>query len=129
MATQTPKPVTHVYKEINVGKYKSVKHYELLECNKTPIFTPLINISKNQNSAQSMPIYWLKIREGKKWGRYITGLFKTHYPSIYKGDTKRKKHLVIFKYSRDESILTIEFFTDYYSNDLSKVLPTINLVA
>ena len=90
MATQTPHPVTHIYKEINEGKFKSVKHYELIECNETAIFTTLINISKNQNCAQSMPIYWLKMREGKKWGRYITGLFKTHYPCTYKGDTKKK---------------------------------------
>ena len=122
MATQTPQPVIHVYKEVNVGKYKSVKHYELQECNDTPIFSTLINISKNQNCAQSMPVYWLKIREGNKWTKYITGLFKTCYKSIFKGDTQRKKNLVIFKFSRDTRTLTIEFFKDYYINDLSKVI-------
>ena len=77
MNTATPQPVTHVYKEVNEGKYKSVKHYELQQCNGTPLFSTLINISINQNCAQSMPDYWLKIREGKKWTKYITGLFKT----------------------------------------------------
>lgn len=122
MATQTPHPVTHVYKEVNEGKYKSVKHYELQECNATPIFSSIINISINQNCAQSMPDYWLKIREGNKWTKYITGLFKTCFPSIYKGDTERKKNLVVFKFSRDKRHLTIEFFKDYYTNDLSKVI-------
>lgn len=122
MATQTPKPVIHVYKEFNVGKCKTVKYYELIECSNTPIFTTQIHISLNQNCAQSTPDYWLKIREGKKWGRYITGLFKTHFPSIYKGDTQRKKNLVIFKFSHNENILTIECFKDYYTNDLNKII-------
>jgi len=122
MATQTPQPVTHVYKEIHEGKHKTVKHYELQECNDKPVFSTLINISANQNCAKSMPDYWLKIREGNKWTKYITGLFKTCFPSIYKGDTERKKNLVIFKFSRDKSILTIECFKDYYTNDLSKVI-------
>ncbi len=29
MATQIPTPVIHVFKEINEGKYATVKHYEL----------------------------------------------------------------------------------------------------
>jgi hypothetical protein len=122
MATQTPKPVTHVYKEVNEGKHKTVKHFELLKCNGTPVFSKLINISINQNCAQSMPIFWLKIREGNKWTKYITGLFKTQFPSIYKGDTDKKKNLVIFKFSSDKSTLIIECFKDYYTNDLSKVI-------
>ncbi|WP_242133377.1 hypothetical protein [Aestuariivivens marinum] len=123
----TVKPITHVYKEINVGKYKSVKHYELIECNGTQVFSKLINISKNQNCAQSTPIYWLRIREKNKWTNYVTGLFKTCFPSIYKGDTQRKKNLVIFKFSRDESSLIIDFFKGYYTKDLSNILPQDNV--
>lgn len=122
MATQTPQPVTHVYKEVNKGKYKSVKHYELQQCNATPIFSTQINISVNQNCAQSMPDYWLRIREGNKWTKYITGLFKTPKKGIYKGDTQKKTNLVIFKFSDNGSLLTIDFYGNFYTTDLNKVI-------
>lgn len=122
MATQKPTPVTHVYKEVNEGKYKSVKHYELLQCNGTPIFSTLINVSTNQNCAQSMPDYWLKIREGNKWTKYITGLFKTPKKGIYKGDTQKKRNLVIFKFSDNANTLNIDFYPNFYTNDLSTFL-------
>ncbi|MDN3664461.1 hypothetical protein ACFFU1_14210 [Algibacter miyuki] len=122
MATQTPQPVTHVYKEINEGKYKSVKHYELQKCSANPVFSNLINISVNQNCAQSMPVFWLKIREGNKWTKYITGLFKTSKKNVYKGDTQRKRNLVVFRFSEDYSTLTIEFYQNYYTTDLRKFL-------
>lgn len=124
----TATPITHVFSEINEGKFKSVKHYELKEAqNGTNQFSDIINISKDRKCAKSSPTYWIQIHDGKKWVKpRLTGLFKTCYPSIYKGDTERKKHLVIFKFSRDASTLTIEFFQNYYTNDLSNVLPTIN---
>ena len=123
----TVKPITHVFSEINEGKFKSVKHYELKEVhNGTTQLTDRLNISKDRNCAQSMPVYWLKIKNGNKWSKCITGLFKTCYPSIYKGDKDHKKHLIIFKFSRDASTLTVDYYKDYYTNDLSNVLPTIN---
>ncbi|MBP1840400.1 hypothetical protein J2Z57_003351 [Formosa algae] len=123
MATQnTPQQITHIYKEINEGKYKSVKHYELQKCNETPVFSTLINISRNQNCAQSMPTFWLKIREGNKWTNYITGLFRTSKRDTYKGDTHRKTNLVIFDFSSNESILTITYFNNYYTNDLRNII-------
>lgn len=125
MATQKPQPITYVYKEINEGKYKGVKHYELIESKTTPIFSNLLNLSKDRNCAQSMPVYWLRIRQGNKWSNCITGLFKTGYKYIYKGDTQRKKNLVVFKFSDNESTLTLKYFKGYYTNDLSNVLPLI----
>ncbi|MFB9056665.1 hypothetical protein ACFFU9_07905 [Mariniflexile ostreae] len=122
MATQTPQPVTHVYKEVNEGKYKSVKHYELLQCNAVPKFSTLINISANQNCALSMPDFWLRIRQGNKWTKYITGLFKTSKKGIYKGDTQKKTNLVIFKFSDDTSTLTIDVYENFYTSDLSTFL-------
>jgi hypothetical protein len=122
MATQTPQPVTHVYKAINEGKYKSVKHYELLESNKTPLLSTLINISINQNCAKSMPDYWLRIREGNKWTDYITGLFKTSTKAIYKGDTHKKRNLLIFKFLDNGSMLTIDYYENFYTRDLTTLL-------
>ena len=124
MATQTPKPVIHVFKEMNVGKYKTTKHYKLLEVkNGTTLLSNQVNISKNQNCALSMPDYWLKIKQGKKWSGCLTGLFKTGVNLIYKGDINHKKHLVIFKFSSDASTLTILYFVNYYTKDLSRILP------
>jgi hypothetical protein len=122
----TATPVTHVFSEINEGKFKSVKHYELIEVqNGTTQLSEQINISKDRNCAQSMPDYWLKIKNGNKWSKCITGLFKTGYNNIFDGDLQKKKHLIIFKFSEDASTLTAYVFRDYYTNDLSKVLPLI----
>lgn len=127
MESQQSKPVTHVFKEINEGKYKGVKHYELIEVlNGTTQLTELINISKDRNCAQSMPVYWLKIRNGKKWSNCITGLFKTGYNYIYKGDLQKKKHLILFKFSTDAKTLKAYVFENFYTKDISNVLPLID---
>jgi len=127
MATQIPQPITHVFKEINQGKYKSVKHYELLEVkNGTTQLSNLINISMDRNCAQSMPDFWLKIKQGKKWSRCITGLFKTGIYNNYKGDIQRKRHLIVIKFSDSGNILTAYYFLNYNTRDLSNVLRLIN---
>lgn len=122
MATHAPKPTIHVYKEINGGKYSSVRHYELAECLGTPILSSLIHISKDQNCANSTPDYWLRIREGNKWGKYITGLFKTPQRFLYKGDTQKRRNLVLFKFSDDASTLIIGYYKNYYTTDLRNLL-------
>ena len=124
MATITP--ITHVFSEINEGKYASVKHYDLQSVsNGTTQLTEQLNISKNRICAQSMPIYWLKIRNGKKWSNCITGLFSTTEKNIYKGDTNKKKNLVLFKFSDNAKTLTVYYYSDFYTKDLSDLLPTI----
>jgi hypothetical protein len=125
MATQTL-PVTYIFKEINIGKYNSVKHYEIVSNNGTQnnLFT-LLNISKNRNFAQSMPDYWLKVKQGKKWSNCLTGLFKTSTQNIFKGDLYKKKDLLLFKFSDDADTLTICHFENYFTTDLSNVLQFI----
>ena len=124
MATITP--ITQVFSEINEGKYASVKHYELQSVlNGTTQLTEQLNISKNRNCAQSMPIYWLKVRNCKKWSNCITGLFSTTEKNIYKGDTNKKKNLVLFKFSDNAKTLTVYYYSDFYTKDLSDLLPTI----
>ena len=52
MATQTT-PVTYIFKEINIGKYTSVKHYELVSFDGTTNkLSTQLNISKNRDCAQ-----------------------------------------------------------------------------
>ncbi len=125
--TNTPQPVIHVFKEINEGKYKGVKHYDLLEVkNGTTLLSNKINLSVNRNFALSTPEYWLKIRQGNKWSTCITGLFKTNNTNIFKGDVNRKKHLLLFMLSTDTKTLTVYYFLDYYTYDLSNILSIVN---
>lgn len=126
MATQIPQPIIQVYKEVNIGKYKSVKHYELLETNFKPILSELLNISKDRNCALSTPEYWLKHRLNNKWSTCLTGLFKTPKNNVFKGDLQKRKHLVLFKYSQTDNTLTVFTFENYYTRDLSNVWHFLN---
>jgi hypothetical protein len=124
---KAPEPIIHVFKEFNEGKYKAVKHYELQDVSKgTTLLSNQIHVSVNRNYAQSIPEYWLKIRESKKWSNCITGLFKTKEENLFYGDINKRKHLLLFRFSLNARTLTVYYFTDYYTEDLSKVLPLLN---
>lgn len=120
-----PTPTTHVYKEINEGKYKTTKHYELVEVkNGTQKLSNLINIVVDRGFAKSAPNFWLKIRNGKRWENF-TGLFKTNTLGVYsadKGNNNRKEDLLIVEFSNYERDITIYYFKDYYTANLSEVL-------
>ncbi len=124
-----PKPTTHVYKEINEGKFKTTKHYELVEVeNGTQKLSNLINVVVDRGFAKSAPNFWLKIRNGKRWEN-LTGLFKTTTPGLYfadKGNNNRKEDLLIVKLSNYERDLTVYYFKNYYTANLSEVLRLIN---
>lgn len=122
------KPTIHIFKEYNVGKYKSVKHYELITVlNGVSKLSNEVNVSKNRNFAKSMPDYWIKLKEGNKWSKNnLTGLFKTSENLTYKGDSEKKKNLLIFKFSDLGSTLTVYYFDNYYTVDLTSVFEHIN---
>jgi len=126
MATHIPHPVTYVYKEINVGKYKTVKRYELQETNtKNTKLSKLIRISKDQQFAKSSPCYWFDCHNGKKFIKpSITGLFKTPYNYVYHGDIKVngvKTHTLLFKFSSNGDALTMYYFENYYTKDINQI--------
>lgn len=122
MATQTT-PVTYIFKEINIGKYTSVKHYELVSFDGTTNkLSTQLNISQNRNCAQSTPDYWLKIKQGKKWSGWLTGLFKTDSSNIFRGDLEKKKHLLLFRFTKDTHTLNVCYFENCFTRDLSNVL-------
>lgn len=126
MTATKKKHTVHTYREINNGKYKTTKHYELIDKkNKNFLLSEKINISKDRNFAKSSPVYWLKIREGRKWSKNITGLFDTKEKFIYWGDQDLRKHLIIFKFSYDAKTLTIFYFKNYYTNNLTRILKEI----
>lgn len=125
MATATITPVIHIYKEINVGKYKSVKHYELISTkNGSNKLTDLINVSKDRNCAKSSPVFWLQIRKGNKWVKpRLTGLFKTSEKGFFKGDIDKRRCLLIFQFVNNG--LVIYYFENYYSGNLEGVFSKI----
>lgn len=127
MNTATPKPIVHVFKEYNIGKFKTTRHYELENVsNGANQLTDIINISKDRNCAQSMPDYWLQIRDGNKWKKpRLTGLFRTGANLIFKGDTDKRTNLVLFKFSDNAETLTIYFYSNYYTKDITTLLKTI----
>lgn len=124
-----PKPTSHIYQEINEGKFKTTKHYQLIEVeNGTQKLSNLINVVVDRSFAKSAPNFWLKIRNGKRWENF-TGLFKTTTPGFYfadKGNNNRKEDLLIVKLSNYERDLTVYYFKGYYTANLSEVLRFIN---
>ena len=118
-----PAPTIHHFTEINAGKYAGVKHYELDQVeNGTSLLAEKINISKDRKFAKSAPDYWLKIREGKKWSKPLTGLFKTSAGNVFHGDCNYKKHLILAKFSEDGNKITVLYFRDFFTADLTNVL-------
>jgi len=123
MATQKPTPVTHIFKEVNIGKYKTTNHYELVEVkNGSSKLSNKLNISANRNCALSMPEYWLKLHEGNKWAKkWLTGLFKTPNVNIFYGDTKHKTNLLLFEFSNDKRFLKVYFYPNYYTSNFTNI--------
>jgi hypothetical protein len=124
MTAITPKPSVYIYKEINVGKFSTTKHYELInQNNREDHLTNLIKVSKDRGFANSVPVYWLHTKTNNKWDKIsLTGLFSTSITNLFKGDTDKKKNLLHFKFSEGASSLTIYCFNNYYKGDLSNVL-------
>ena len=124
----TPNPIRHVYKEINVGKYKTTNHFQIVEVsNGEQILSDLLNLNLDRQFAKSAPQYWLSTREGNKWQR-LTGLFKTSYFYFYKGDKGQnnvKDDLIICQLSEDKSTLIVYYYEDYYTNDFERVIKSI----
>ncbi|MEO2062758.1 MAG: hypothetical protein ABGW97_07250 [Christiangramia sp.] len=124
MATKIPQPIKHVYKEINAGKYATVRHYELaLTTNGNSLLSDKINIQKDRNFAKSMPDYWLKIRKGNKWTRPITGLFKTEKKNLFYGDRFKKRDMILVKFSEIHDEVTIYIFQNFYTRHISILAP------
>lgn len=130
MATtyNAPTPIRHVYKEINVGKYKTTNHYQIDEVtNGKQILSDLLKISLNRQFAKSSPQYWLYTKYSKVW-KGLTGLFKTSYSGIYHGDKGQnyiKEDLIIFQLSEDKNTLIVYYYKDYYTKDFERVIKSM----
>jgi hypothetical protein len=127
MAIKIPKPSIYIYKEINVGKFSTTKHFELVnQNNDKDNLTNLVKVSKNRGFANSMPVYWIDTRTNNKWDEIsLTGLFKTSITNLFKGDIDKKKNLLLFKFSEDANSLTFYCFKDYYTSNVNDVIQFI----
>ena len=125
-----PIPITHNYNEINIGKYKVVKHYQITDLfNNSSCLTEILNVSLNREFAKSNPAYWLKIRIGKKW-HILTGLFPTINKNVFYGDkgtNNKKEDLIVIEFSDNQQTLIVYYFKNYYTNNINKVLQFLNL--
>jgi hypothetical protein len=122
--TATPTPVTHIYKEINVGKYRTVKHYQLQKLkNGEPQLENIVQLANNRAFAKSKPFYWFTQRNGGKWQKpFITGLFETIIPGIYNGDVNHKNNLLIFQVDEVAETLTIYYYVGFFTYNLDPIL-------
>lgn len=114
------------YSEINVGKNKTVKHYES-DTVSLP-FTNQLHISKDRGFAKSNPSLWLKVREGGCWSRKaLSGLFKSKKESVFYGDIKtngRRVHSFLVMFSEDRTSLRV-FLFNFYTSDTDKLISMI----
>lgn len=122
------KPIIQKYKEINVGKFQSVKHFEMTYCNGNEILTNLVNISKDRQFAKSSPTFWLKNHDGKKWTDFITGLFQVpNREGVFFGDLRRKKDLLIMYLRETVSGQEIVFYVYRNNFPFNKNLTPLQL--
>ena len=126
--TATPTPITHTYNEINIGKYSSVRHYELqVVKNGSPQLEPKVQLANNRQFAKSMPLFWFTHRKGGKWMKpFLTGLFRTSKKDVYKGDISHKTNLVIFIIDDLNKTLTVQYYKGYFTHDTSAILNSLS---
>jgi hypothetical protein len=118
MSGHIPTPEIQVFKEINIEKYKTTRHFESINLVKTHQ-TDKINIVTDRKFAKSLPDYWLSYRFNNRWKR-ITGLFKVENTNYYKGDIGRnniKESLVIVGIDKPKGIVKVCIFKGYYSKN------------
>ena len=117
-------PIIHVYQEINVGKYATVKHFKFLKAKGgAHQLSKRLNISKNREFAQSSPLFWVKESNGNNWEKKsLTGLFKTGLNGLLRGDVDNKKHLVVFKFNDEVNQLVVYYFKNEFSYDIDLFL-------
>jgi len=125
--TKHPTPVTHIFKEINKGKYSAVKHYELSEVkNGESLLESTVQIANNRAFAKSKPIYWFTHRKNNKLViPRLTGLFATDKPNIFNGDIDNKTNLVLFAVDEVNDILKVHYYKDFFTHNITPILSTI----
>ena len=115
--------IKYTYKQINIDKFKSTKHFELIDVeNGKQKLSGFLNISENRDFANSSPKYWVKERQNNKWVKpSLTGLFSTSMPNLYRGDKDKRSHLLLFKFIDNKKTLVVYYFENHFTRDLSGI--------
>jgi hypothetical protein len=121
MATATI-PVSDVMQfKLDTDKlFKEVKHYNLIDGKKT--LSNKLNIGINRGFSNSNYTYSLKIWTGKKWSKQITGLFPTHDPDIFYGDTDNKTNFLLMRFVDNGNTLKAYYFKNFYTKRITDFL-------
>lgn len=121
MATATiPIPVVMEFEQDTEKIFKEVRHYDLIKGKE--IFSKKLNIGINRGFSKATYDYSLKIRLGNKWSKQVTGLFPTHDPDLYYGDTKNKSNLIIVRFMNNRKKLRLYYFENFYTRRLTDFL-------
>jgi hypothetical protein len=125
--TKQPTPVTHIFKEINEGKFATVKHYELIEVkNGKPLLEPIVQLANNRAFAKSNPIYWFTHKKQNKWVKpFLTGLFNTTKHNVFNGDISNKTNLLLFLIDEANHTLKVHYYKDYFTYEIASLLDSI----
>lgn len=124
---KAPIPVTHIFKEFNEGKYRTVKHYELKEViNGQPLLEPIVQLANNRAFAKSKPIYWFTHKKQNKWVTpRLTGLFITDKHNVFNGDINNKTNLLLFFIDDINNTLKVDYYKDYFTYKITPLLNSI----
>jgi len=121
--------IRHSYKVERVKKVYTV--YQLERSNQNPILTHLIRIEQFRNFSRAVGFdHYLRLKSTTNWktSELVTGLKKTENPNVFLGDRMHggKKSFIVFKFSINRELLTIDYFKGYYptTGDLNAILST-----
>lgn len=120
-------PIKYVYSEIDEGKCKTTKYYQITESNEKYLLTEKLRISLNRGFAKSKPNIWLSIRL-RIWVSF-TGLFYNSKYDFYigdKGHNNKKEDLIIVRFLNYQRTAVVYYFKGYYTDDLDKINHFIN---
>lgn len=118
MNTGNVSHVRHIFKEFKALKVYAI--YELTNVfNGSNQLTETIRIEQFRGFSKGKGFdEYLRLRNTKNWAKceQVTGLKYTKVNHIFYGDHKRNgvKSLIIFNFSGDRKILTIDYFTGFY---------------
>jgi hypothetical protein len=121
MATATiPVPDVMQFKLDTDKQFKEVRHYNLAEGKET--LSNKLNIGINRGFSKALYKYSVKIRLENKWSKQITGLFSTHDPYLFYGDTIHQKNFLIARFKDNGNQLEVYYFQDFYPKALQAFL-------
>lgn len=108
---------------------ETVLHYDKHPDNLSNLLTDRLKFSKDRGYSQASGIlYWLHLREAKKWGRQLTGL-RPIGDNKYYGDMliNGKKSLLLFHFEKENGNLITDVFRGFYPSHkgiLQKIIET-----